>query len=190
MLRRPLSLRFAAVALITLALSGPRVTGKDEPSAFVFDGVEYFHRWSQADQHEFTPAKQKDLDRWVDMVTINGYPAVNDAKKLADAANAVLGNYQTHGADVLKTDSVSRTMERPAAHFISALFSRPAFAEAAFARFALVDGKGYSFVYSHRIYGAEAKKQMETWIAAKANATEKVLMEWKPSLDHLGGNND
>ena len=71
-MRRLLSLRFIVVALIGLSVTGPRVTGKEESSAFAFKGVEYFHRWSQADQHEFTPAKQEDLDRWADMITING----------------------------------------------------------------------------------------------------------------------
>jgi hypothetical protein len=187
---RLLPLRFTVVALIGLGVTGPRVTGKEESSAFAFKGVEYFHRWSQADQHEFTPAKQEDLDHWSDMITINGYPGVSEGEKLAEAANAVLGNYQSHDAKVLKTNSVPQTEERPAEHFISALFSRPDFAEAAFARFALVDGKGYSFVYSHRIYGAEAKKEMEAWTTANGNATEKALMEWTPSLDQLDGKKD
>jgi hypothetical protein len=189
-MRRLSSLRFTAVALLAFGVTGTGVTGKEETSAFVFQGVEYFHRWSQADQHEFTPAKQEDLDHWSDMITIDGYPGVNEEEKLAEAANAVLGNYQSHGARVLRTDSVPRTEERPAEHFISALFSRPDFAEAAFARFKLVDGKGYSFVYSHRIYGTEAKKQMEAWTTANGKATEKALMEWTPSLGQLDGDED
>ena len=30
--------------------------------AFVFGGAGYLHRWSQNDQHEFTPEGQEDLD--------------------------------------------------------------------------------------------------------------------------------
>src|SRR6476659_3209488 len=160
-MRRLLPLRCAAVALAALSITGTGLTGKEESSAFVFKGVEYFHRWSKSEQHEFTPAKQEDLEHWSDMITINGYPAVDDGDKLAETANAVLGNYERAGAKVLRTNSVPRTEERPAEHFISALFTRPDFAEAAFARFKLVDGEGHSFVYSHRFYGDKAGDEMK-----------------------------
>ena len=39
--------------------------------AFGFGGVGYFHRWSDNDQHEFTPTGQDDLQKWTDMITIN-----------------------------------------------------------------------------------------------------------------------
>jgi hypothetical protein len=32
--------------------------------AFIFGGVDYFHRWSKNSQHEFTPAGQEDLEKW------------------------------------------------------------------------------------------------------------------------------
>ena len=148
--------------------------------AFSFRQVQYFHRWSQAEQHEFTPAKQEDLEHWTDMITINGYPGVDEAEKMAGTANAVLGNYRSHKGKILRTNSIPATDDRPAEHFISVLFTRPDFAEAAFARFKLVDGKGYSFVYSHRVYGDKADDEMSQWLKTTGEKTEKALMDWNP----------
>ncbi len=78
-------------------------------------------------------------------------------------ANAVLENYKSHGGRVLRTDSVPRTPDRPAEHFIAVVFGRPNFFEGAFARFKLVDGVGYSIVHSHRIYGEKFGDQMSKW---------------------------
>jgi hypothetical protein len=145
--------------------------------AFVFRDVGYFHRWSQKEQHEFTPEKQENLNKWSDMMTINGYPDVGDGEGLAARANAVLANYENHQAKVLKTRSVPRTADRPAEHLIAVVFTRPNFIEAAFARFKLVDGKGVSFVYSHRIYGEKIGDQMSAWLSANGKEVEKALLE-------------
>ncbi len=155
--------------------------------AFVFREVGYFHRWSQKEQHEFTPEKQEDLKKWSDMMTVNGYPGVGDGDSLATTANAVLENYKKHQAKVLKTNSVPRTANRAAEHFIAVVFGRPDFIEVAFARFKLVDGKGFSFVYSHRIYGEKIGDQMSAWLLSNGEAAEKALMEWSsyPSPDSL-----
>ena len=56
-----------------LGLAASQAASAAEP-AFVFRGVSYFHRWSQKEQHEFTPEKQEDLKKWSDMMTVNGYP--------------------------------------------------------------------------------------------------------------------
>jgi len=155
-----------------------RAAGPASKRAFVFRDVGYFHRWSQNEQHEFTPEKQEDLNKWSDMMTINGYPAVSEGEGLATTANAVLENYKNHQAKVLKTHSVPRTAERPAEHFIAVFFTRPNFIEVAFARFKLVEGKGFSFVYSHRIYGEEIGDQMSAWLSANGEEVEEALMEW------------
>ena len=147
--------------------------------AFAFRGIDYFHRWSQREQHEFTPAGQEDLKKkWSDMMTLNGYPSVTDGDGLAATANSVLENYKKHQAKVLKTNSVPRTADRPAEHFIAVLFGRPDFIEVAFARFKLVDGKGFSFVYSHRLYGEKIGDEMSAWLSANGEAVEKALMKW------------
>src|SRR5688500_17665759 len=98
---------------------------KDTTSSFRFADVEYFHRWSKGDQHEFTPREQTDLKRWADMVTVNHYRQVNSADGLAGTANAVLEIYKNNRAVVVKTDSVARTAQKPAEHMIVVLFPRP-----------------------------------------------------------------
>lgn len=170
--------RIFILALVVAAAT--TLMSKEERSAFSFQKTDYFHRWSQGTQHEFTPAKQEDLDHWTDMITINVYPDVDDGDKLAGAANAVLGNYRSHQGKILKTSSLPATGEKPAEHFIAVRFNQPDFVEVAFARFKLVEDKGHSFVYSHRVYGDKAIEEMNTWITAKGEKTEKVLLDWDP----------
>jgi hypothetical protein len=170
------------IALVAASTGGGPETRAASPTttpAFVFKQVSYFHRWSQNEQHEFTPATQEDLEKWADMITINGYSDVRDGEGLAARANAVLENYKAHQAIVLKTDSVPRTADHPAEHLIAVVFGRPTFIEVAFARFRLVEGKGFSVVYSHRIYGTKIGDQMSAWLKDNGAATEKALLEWK-----------
>ena len=171
---------FLALALIWSAAPGRESVAADPPAkeAFVFRGMSYFHRWSQKEQHEFTPENQEDLTKWSDMLTINGYPGVEDGEGLAATAEAVLGNYKNAQGRVLKTRSVPRTADRPAEHFIAVLFTRENFSEAAFARFKLVEGEGCSIVYSHRTYGEESADEMKDWLEANGDKTETALMKW------------
>ena len=155
-----------------------------EPAApakpsFVFKEAGYFHRWSLNNQHEFTPEGQEDLEKWAEMVTMNIYPNVHEGEGLASVANVVLDNYKNHKAVVLKTDSVPRTPERPAEHFIAVVFGQPKFIEVAYARFKLADGTGCSIVYSHRLYGEKIGDKMSAWLKENGPAIEKALMEWK-----------
>lgn len=156
--------------------------------AFTFRNTEFFHRWSKNNQHEFTPANQENLEKWTDMMTINAYPDTKDGDRLADRANAVLENYKRHEAKVLKTTSVPRTPDHPAEHLITVMFTRPGFAEIAFARLKLIDGKGFSLVYSHRLY-VDEPKAADAWVGANAREIEKALMEWNsiPSEKELNG---
>jgi hypothetical protein len=162
---------FASLALVCIPIDRvatadnrrSHATTADKP-AFVFGGVDYFHRWSQNDQHEFTPKGQDDLDKWSDMITINVYPTAHNGDALAVKTNAVLENYKSHGGRVLRTDSVPRTPDRPAEHFIAIVFGRSNFIEAAFARFKLADGVGCSILCSHRIYGEKVGDQMSKWL--------------------------
>jgi hypothetical protein len=169
--------RRSQTAATTRIAAGTAATTEGK-AAFVFAGVDYFHRWSQNDQHEFTPQGQEDLEKWSDMITINVYPRALDGDSLAAKANAVLENYKSHGARVLRTNSVPRTPDHAAEHFIAVVFGRPNFIEVAFARFKLVDGVGCSIVYSHRIYGAKVGDQMSAWLNQNGAKTEKALMEW------------
>jgi hypothetical protein len=147
--------------------------------ALNFNQTEYVHRWSQNDQHEFTPPGQEDLSKWMDMLTINLYPHVNEGEGLASVANQVLENYKTHKGRVLRTDSVPRTTEKPAEYLIVVVFGRPTFLEAVEARFKLVNGKGVSIIYSHRVYGKEVGPEMSTWLKDHGPSIEKALMAWE-----------
>ena len=173
--------RLVFLSLLALMLSRGLLSAADSAAkpAFTFREVGYFHRWTQHDQHEFTPDGQEDLKTWSDMVTLNGYPDVRDGEALAAKANAVLENYKRHQAMVLKTDSVPRKGDQPAEHLIAVVFGRPTFLEVAFARFKLVDGKGCSFVYSHRIHGEKKGDEMSAWLPANGPSIEKALMETK-----------
>jgi hypothetical protein len=180
-------MRLQRLAVLLCLLGGAlTLTAADVSTpAFTFGQVGYFHRWSQANQHEFTPAKQEDLEHWTDMITINSYPGVDDAEKMAGTANAVLGNYRSHKGKILKTDSVPATDARPAEHLVAVLFGRPGFSEAAFARFKLVDGKGYSFVYSRRFYGDKAADEISEWLKTNGEKIESALMNWNPPASAL-----
>ena len=178
---RTRSFRIFLLIAIPCGIPGPEGTHAAPPPnepAFLFRDVGYFHRWSKDDQHEFTPDKQEDLNKWSDMITMNVYPDVEEAEDLAETANAVLENYRSHQAEVLKTNSVPRTTARPAEHLIAVVFGRSDFIEVAFARFRLMDGKGCSFVYSHRIYGEKIGDKASAWLSANGPAIEKALMEW------------
>jgi hypothetical protein len=155
-----------------------QTTAAGGKAAFVFAGNSYLHRWSENDQHEFTPTGQDNLDKWTDMITVNVYPTAHDGDALAVKANAVLENYKTHGGHVLRTDSVPRTPDRPAEHFIAVVFGRSNFLEAAFARLKVMDGLGCSIVYSHRIYGEKVGNEMSKWLGDNGSKIEKMLMDW------------
>jgi hypothetical protein len=152
-----------------------------------FNQTEYVHRWSQNDQHEFTPPGQEDLSKWIDMLTINFYQQVSSGEGLASVANQILENYKTNKGRVLRTDSVPRTIEKPAEHLIVVVFGRPTFLEAVQARFKLVNGTGVGIIYSHRVYGKEAGPEMSTWLKGNGPSVEKALMAWEfpPSLGSL-----
>ncbi len=171
MTRRKWINTFVATVVIGGGFSPQRTSAAERPAKalFVFREVEYFHRWSKDEQHEFTPDGQEDLEKWTDMMTVNGYPDVDDGDGLAATANTVLENYRSHQAKVIKMNSVPRTPSRPAEPLIVVVFNRPAFAEVAFARFKLMDGKGYSYVYSHRVYGEKAGEQASAWLSTNGS---------------------
>lgn len=142
-----------------------------------FRGIDFRHRWSKAQQHEFTPSDQPDLASWRDMITLNGHSAVTRGEQLAEVANQVLANYQRHGR-ILQTRSEPRTSVRPAEHLIVAVLGQPAFLEAAFARCLLTEGTGMVAVYSHRVYGKAAGPAMSEWLVAHGLPVEQAWMAW------------
>jgi hypothetical protein len=151
---------------------------KKNEAAFSLGDVKYFHRFTQDDQHEYTPAGQEDLNAWKDMVTINYYRKAKDGEALATVANWALGNYKAAQGRVVRTDSVPKTKDKEAEHLVVVLFLRPDFIEAAFARFRMHQGIGTAVIYSHRTYGKEAGNEMSAWLEKHGPATEKTLMKW------------
>jgi hypothetical protein len=115
------------------------------------------------------------------MLTVNNYPDAKDGDGLAQMANAVLESYKSAGAVVIRTSSIPRTSTREAEHFIAVMFERPNFAEAAFAKFRIREGKGSSLVYSHRTYGKTAGTLLRKWLTANGEKREKAingLVQW------------
>ena len=142
-----------------------------------FRGQSYLHRWSKANQHEFTPPADADLSTWRDMLTLNIHERVSNGEQLAEVANRVVGNYQKNGK-VLQTRSVPRTAAQAAEHLIVAVLGRPDFLEAAFARCVLIEGTGLVAVCSHRVYGKAAGPTMSDWLSRQASAIETAWMAW------------
>lgn len=168
------------VLLASLAATAwPAWAQKREAMTLPFRGASFVHRWSQADQHEFTPADDADLKTWRDMITLNVHAQTASGEQLADVANKVLANYQQHGR-ILQTRSTPRSAQRPAEHLIVAVLGTPQLLEASFARCMLHEGTGLIAVVSHRIYGKAAGPEMSQWLAAQGAATEQALMGWGP----------
>jgi hypothetical protein len=144
-----------------------------------FAGVDYLHRWSKDNQNEFTPQQDRDLASWRDMVTVIRHENVTNASDLADLANRVLAKYQENG-EVLRTDSLLGTANRPAEHLVVALLGTPKLMEAVFARFLLVDGAGFIVIYAHRFYGNgnTTGPAMGHWLDDNAVRFEIALMAW------------
>lgn len=162
---------------ISLLVSASSVgVSLQEKVAFKFFGSEYVHRYTKGDLHEYTPKGAPSLDKWTDMVTLNVYRNVKDGEGLSKAANGVLETYKGNKAMIVRTDSKAKTQKQEAEHLIVALFGRPDYIEAAFARFCLKGGQGCSVVYSHRVYGKKAGDAMSAWLKKNGPGIEKELM--------------
>ena len=178
-LKRALAV-LASLLVISGALAASSQTDNSRQTkaeTLSFGGTAYLHRWSKNGQNEFTPASDKDLERWHDMVTINVYAAVRKGEQLADLANSVLSKYQAHGK-IVRADSKPRTPQRPAEHLIVAVLGNGALLEAAFARLVLIEGTGVVAVYSHRVYGKDAAGTLGEWLKTTGPSIEKTLMAW------------
>lgn len=170
------SMKSKSLALIAIAAT-LATSAIAEPASISFLETAYHHRWSQGEQHEFTPPGQEDLSSWKDMLTVNRYPDAKTGEALATVANNVLGLYQQHGAHVLRTDSVPRTEEKESEHLIAAAIPQKEFIELVFARFAMAENQGYSVVYSHKIYGEQAGQEASAWLQANGKNSEDALMK-------------
>lgn len=163
---------------ITLFATTPP-SGQPVATTLKFNGTDYLLRWSQAGQFEFTPQGQENLERWTDMLTLNYYPQATTGEGLAGIANAVIGNYKKANGMIVRTNSVPRTPEKEAEHFLTVLFPRPEFIEAVFVRLKLAHGMGSAVIYSHRIYGKKIGHEASAWLSAHGPSLEKAIMIWE-----------
>jgi len=162
----------------TIGSPTPVASAQGKTPSFTFANVNYFHRFTDKDQHEYTPAGQEDLKAWTEMVTLLVYRNVKDGEGLAATANRVLDTYKANKAVVVKTESVPRTQNKPAEHLIVVIFGRPEFIEVAFSRFRMYEGLGSAVVFSHRIYGKAVGNLMQQWLEKNGQTTEANLMKW------------
>jgi hypothetical protein len=184
-IRCPLShVLLAAVlsgALLPAGAAAPELPAASAAEAgaplFQFAGKPFVHRWSHAGQHEFTPLAQPDLAKWQDMVTVQLYDKVRNDDELALVANGVLVAYQKAG-QVIRTNSLQATPERPAEHLVVAMLHDKGVREMVFARFRLTPGGGQALVYSHRVYGTEPDDAAGAWFRANDIPTEQAMMAW------------
>lgn len=169
-----LSIMFILFSGVSFAAEQQEVT--KENNQILFNGVAYIYRWSQSGQYEFTPKEQENLESWNDMLTIWRYPQIKNGEELAQAANSVLGNYQKNNGKIITTNSVPKTDQKPAEHFIAAVIGSPEFLEFVEARFVLVNNCGYSVIYSHRVYGKRVGNEMSQWMESNGPVFQNQLM--------------
>jgi hypothetical protein len=151
------------------------------------DGTTYLYRWSQGNQHEFTPQDQPDQKTRKNMITINVFPEVTNGEQLSQIANGVLTHYQKSGS-ILRTDSKPRTEISEAEHLIVAILRGNGVMESVHTRVKLVQGKGTATVWSRREYGDDAAKAVGSWLQKNGQSRENVFMAWEeyPALIDLG----
>jgi hypothetical protein len=152
-----------------MAASAPK------PSSVVFLGEEYFHRWSMNGQNEYTPKGSEDLAAWSNMLTLN--PTSLDPAHLPELASTIRANYEKAGATVLSAESVEGQTGKTE-YFQAAVFTTPAFMEAALTRVFLVEGRPLIATYAKRFYGADVSAQMSAWLKQNRTPIEKSLRTW------------
>ena len=178
-----LGLAFVVLASSTAVARQP---AKPAPLKISFQGVEYIHRSTLGDRSDFTPAEQPDLKKFRDRLTIVVRDNVTGSDQLGTIANNLVGTVSDVG-EVVRTDSMPNAATHETEHFIAAKLEAPEFTQAAFARIALVEGKGMAIVYTHRTYGEHSFDSSTGWMDRNGEATEKALMSWQgmPKLAQL-----
>lgn len=157
----------------------PKSSAKESTQpAFTFGNVEFFHRYTNENLHEYTPAGQSDLEAWTDMMTVNRHPNITDQDNLENFANAMLKGFDQFG-QVIRVDSFLATHDAPDQYLIVAVLGTPELLEAVFARIMLVDGVGTVMMYAHRIYGHDVGDEMSKWLNEHGSKMEEHLLTWK-----------
>jgi hypothetical protein len=185
-----IAIRHAWKVLALVALASPIALAKEPAKPATaklnFDGVEYVHRASMSGRSDFTPASQPGLDSWRDRVTIIVRENVTSGDQLSSIAGNLFATVSDLG-EVVRTDSVANPQTQSTEHFFAASLQGKGFTQAAFARLALVEGKGMVVVYSHRSYGEHSAETSTEWMDRNGEAIEGKLMSWTgmPKLAQL-----
>ena len=184
-----IAIRHACQALVLVLLVSPiafaKAPAKPATLKLSFDGGEYVHRGTLAGRSDFTPASQPGKDDWRDRVTIIVRENVTTGDQLSGIAGNLVETVSDLG-EVVRTNSVANSSQETE-HFFAAKMQGSNFTQAAFARLALVEGKGMVIVYSHRSYGEHSAEASTEWMDRNGEATEAALMSWTgmPKLAQL-----
>jgi hypothetical protein len=184
-----IAIRHACQALVLVVLASSVALAKEpaKPATvkLTFDGGEYVHRGTFNGRSDFTPASQPGKDTWRDRVTIIVRENVTTSDQLAGIAGNLFSTVSDLG-EVVRTNSVANQRQETE-HFFAAKLQGKDFTQAAFARLALVEGKGMVIVYSHRSYGEHSADTSTEWMDRNGEAIESKLMSWTgmPKLAQL-----
>jgi hypothetical protein len=184
-----IAIRRACQLLVLVVLASPialaKTPAKPATAKLTFDGVEYVHRGTMSGRSDFTPAAQAGMDTWRDRVTIIVRENVTSGDQLSGIAGNLVATVSDLG-EVVRTNSVANQAQETE-HFFAATLQGKDFTQAAFARLALVEGKGMVVVYSHRSYGEHSAEASTEWMDRNGEAIEAELMSWTgmPKLAQL-----
>lgn len=184
------AIRRACKVLVLMVLASSIAFAKEPAKPAVaklkFGGVEYVHRVSLGGRSDFTPVSQPGLDTWRDRVTIIVRENVTSSEQLSSIAGNLVETVSDLG-EVVRTNSVPNPRTQETEHFFAARLQGKGFTQAAFARLALVEGKGMVVVYSHRSYGEHSAETSTGWMDRNGESIEAELMSWTgmPKLAQL-----
>ena len=148
-----------------------------QPISLDFDDETFLHRWSQGDQHEFTPRGQEELSAWEEMLTVIYFPAVRDDEALTGVVKSILGMYQTNGT-ILGTAFVGPTETSEAERLVVAQLGYGLELEVVFARILLAHGQGVAIVYSKRFGEAASEPLVSAWVEENIQGKMDSILAW------------
>jgi hypothetical protein len=143
-----------------------------------FRGIEYFPRSSDANQYQFTPAGQENLNTFRDMLTVVLDPRAQDAAGLTQYANQLVATYKQNKGVIVRTVAVPATAQKPGEYFVAAMLPGPNVMEFAAARLILVGKEGAAVVYSHRYYGDTDADSLGHWVQSYGPDVETELLKF------------
>jgi hypothetical protein len=185
-----IAIRHACKVLVLVVLASPVALAKEPAKPATaklnFDGIEYVHRSSINGRSDFTPASGPGQDSWRDRVTIIVRENITSSDQLSNIASNLVATVSDLG-EVVRAESVANPKTQHTEHFFAASLEGNGFTQAAFARLALIEGKGMVVVYSHRSYGEHSAETSTAWMDRNGETIERELMSWTgiPKLAQL-----